>query len=543
MATQPAEGDSLERDERRIRTIRQIAAGILVLVAALMALALVLPDARLLIGAALLAVAALAAAMVVDQYAVAAYIVRRSAQEASLTGILRGLSRSVSPDAIVAAIVDELRSGAGADHVVVARLKPAESVIEATLVSSGAGVPVSTTRFPVSDLDVGWPRRGRDARLAASGRPGGVQGEPVAPAPGVDRLGVRVAVPVLPGSAAGPFGGIDGEGAGRLKILPAIQYDDGGSMPGTGAAGGALFPGGVVGSAAGAVPVHPAGVSPAHVEAGMPHRLATGLQAIAGHGVSTHPPRVHAVPFVPLTGRRGRRPVTQVDRLVDRICRAYGLRHVLAAPLVVDARIVGALVLSRRIEEAWSSASLQLLESAAQEVSAALDRAYAHEEAEARAATDALTGLPNRAYFEELTALLGRGRRAGDALGILMVDIDRFKALNDRFGHPVGDEVLRAVAKALRVTVRSEDVPARYGGEEFVVVLRQASVEQALEVAERVRLAVRGLEPGELGILAPVTVSVGVAVGTTVEPGALVERADAALYLAKRRGRDRVEVG
>jgi diguanylate cyclase (GGDEF)-like protein len=534
VATQPAEGDSLERDERRIRTTRRIAAGILVLVAAFLALAIVLPDGSLLTGAALLAVAGLAAIMVVDQYAVAAYIGRRSAQEASLTGILRGLSRSVSPDAIVAAIVDELRSGAGADHVVVARLKPAESVIEATLVSSGAGVPVSTTRFPVSDLGGTWPRRDGDPGIAATGRAAAAAGGVVGPLAEAGAPGWPVAVPVLPDLAADAFGGAGGNRPGPLTILPAPPIDGGGSVPGPVAPGRTMVPAGGMAS--------PPDVSGAMLQPGIARR-ATAPAATSGHGVSTLPPRVHAVPFVPLTGRRGRRPATPVDRLVDRICRAYGLRHVLAAPLVVDRRIVGALVLSRRIDEPWSSASLQLLESSAQEVSAALDRAYAHENAEARAATDALTGLPNRAYFEELTALLGRGRRSGDALGILMVDIDRFKALNDRFGHPVGDEVLRAVARALRVTVRAEDVPARYGGEEFVVVLRQASVEQALEVAERVRQAVRELEPDELGIVSPVTVSVGVAVGTAVEPGALVERADAALYLAKRHGRDRVEVG
>jgi diguanylate cyclase (GGDEF)-like protein len=120
-----------------------------------------------------------------------------------------------------------------------------------------------------------------------------------------------------------------------------------------------------------------------------------------------------------------------------------------------------------------------------------------------------------------------------------MIDIDHFKRLNDRYGHPTGDTVLRAVADAIAATVRGDDTPARYGGEEFAVVLRTADAAQAADVAERVRLAVRQLPVETLGVAEPVTVSVGVAVGSG-DVTALVRRADAALYAAKRRGRDRV---
>ena len=123
-----------------------------------------------------------------------------------------------------------------------------------------------------------------------------------------------------------------------------------------------------------------------------------------------------------------------------------------------------------------------------------------------------------------------------------MLDLDHFKALNDRYGHPAGDEVLRGVGRVLRGTVRADDVPARYGGEEFVVVLRRATEESAVEIAQRLREAVRALDLSEVGIDGAVTVSVGVAVGVA-SARSLVERADAALYRAKRRGRDRVEVG
>src|SRR6185295_10624274 len=148
---------------------------------------------------------------------------------------------------------------------------------------------------------------------------------------------------------------------------------------------------------------------------------------------------------------------------------------------------------------------------AAIEASAALSRAYSHREAEARASTDALTGLPNRRYFDEFCALLARRRRSEDAIGILMVDIDRFKLLNDAHGHQVGDEVLRAVAGAIAGAVREDDVPARYGGEEFAVLLRNPTLEVAADVGERVRDAVARLDLDRLGV-SGVSVSVGAAV-------------------------------
>ena len=136
---------------------------------------------------------------------------------------------------------------------------------------------------------------------------------------------------------------------------------------------------------------------------------------------------------------------------------------------------------------------------------------------------------------------IAQRRRAGDAVGILMVDIDKFKVLNDTHGHATGDLVLRAVAGAIVAAVREDDVPARFGGEEFVVLLRNPDPGVALEVGERIRTAVRGLDLRRHGVRG-VSVSVGVAVAD--EPDAsideLIETADRALYRAKRAGRDRV---
>jgi len=122
-----------------------------------------------------------------------------------------------------------------------------------------------------------------------------------------------------------------------------------------------------------------------------------------------------------------------------------------------------------------------------------------------------------------------------------MVDIDRFKKLNDTFGHAVGDHVLREVARAIGDAVREDDVPARFGGEEFAVLLRNPSPEVAVEVGERVRRAVAALDLRRLGVPG-VSVSVGVAVALSPEDDldVVIDEADRALYRAKRAGRDRV---
>jgi len=122
-----------------------------------------------------------------------------------------------------------------------------------------------------------------------------------------------------------------------------------------------------------------------------------------------------------------------------------------------------------------------------------------------------------------------------------MVDIDKFKKLNDTHGHATGDEVLRAVAAAIVSAVREDDVPARFGGEEFVVLLRNPAPGVAVEVGERIRAAVRGLDLRELGV-PPISVSVGVAVAQRPDDdiATLLQIADQNLYSAKRRGRDRV---
>ncbi len=234
--------------------------------------------------------------------------------------------------------------------------------------------------------------------------------------------------------------------------------------------------------------------------------------------------------------------IAAAGRVETRVRRAFGLTHTIAVPLLVGDEAAGAIVISRRRAGPWPESTRRVLDVAAVEASAALARASSHRAAETRAATDPLTGLPNRRYFEEYVELLGRRRRADDTLGVLMVDVDRFKAVNDRHGHAAGDLVLRAIGRAIADAVRDVDVPARFGGEEFVVLLRNPSRAVVLEVGERIRAAVAGLDLRRTGV-GGVTVSVGATIAADpAEPVELiVERADRALYRAKRFGRNRVE--
>ena len=160
------------------------------------------------------------------------------------------------------------------------------------------------------------------------------------------------------------------------------------------------------------------------------------------------------------------------------------------------------------------------------------------------ALTDPLTGLYNQRYLRRhLGGLMDNGQ--GRPLAVLMLDVDHFKLVNDRFGHASGDRALRLIADCLRINTRVFDSVARYGGEEFVVVMPGTAMEEATAAAERLRSAIEVIEFVALdGTSVPLTASIGVACTPTASgsPEMLLQAADAALYDAKRNGRNRVEV-
>jgi len=161
---------------------------------------------------------------------------------------------------------------------------------------------------------------------------------------------------------------------------------------------------------------------------------------------------------------------------------------------------------------------------------------------EQQAHLDGLTGLANRGVLEDRFPREWEAcRRRGAPLAVVIADLDRFKAINDRHGHAAGDEVLRQSAACLARTVRTSDLVARYGGEEFVVIAPDCELRAAIRLADRFRAAIAALGIVEHGVAIPVTVSVGVAGTATLDgatPGELLRQADAALYRAKESGRN-----
>ena len=218
-------------------------------------------------------------------------------------------------------------------------------------------------------------------------------------------------------------------------------------------------------------------------------------------------------------------------------------RSLLVLPLLAADEPVGTLTLAARAEKRFGNDVRDMLAVIANQVAVSLENGFLYRKMETMATTDGLTGLTNHRTFQQRFAdMLERAARHNHRLAVLLCDVDHFKKVNDNYGHPIGDEVLRRVARVLQEVPRKIDLPARYGGEEFAVLLDNVDVVQAKQVAERIRIEIsRVVVESDKGPLS-VTESIGVA--AFPEDGrdraTLIERADLALYHAKHTGRNRV---
>ncbi len=222
--------------------------------------------------------------------------------------------------------------------------------------------------------------------------------------------------------------------------------------------------------------------------------------------------------------------------------RLNDVRSLLVVPLNVMAQTSGAFVMVSSQPEFFTEELQHIFGIIANQIAVSLENSTMVEQLEQMATTDGLTKLYNKRYFEErIDEILSRAERHEQKLAIVMMDIDHFKRVNDTYGHPVGDIVLRDVSRVLRESMRKIDLVARVGGEEFVVVLDGADAEQAFGKAEELRDQIGELafetESGRFQI----TASAGLAVfpDDTRKKEDLLEKSDVALYQSKRNGRNR----
>ena len=222
--------------------------------------------------------------------------------------------------------------------------------------------------------------------------------------------------------------------------------------------------------------------------------------------------------------------------------RTEDVRSVIAVPLYFEGGLIGIFGMLSKQKEFLDSRQISLVEVMCNQAATSIANAKMHAEIERMATTDGLTGLYNHRVFQQkLTEELKRSERHETPLSLLLTDIDFFKKVNDTYGHPVGDLVLKGVSKVLLHEIRDIDIAARYGGEEFVVILPGTDSAGAKNSAERLRKAIMAETFSSDGRTLKVTTSIGIA---TVPADArtkeeLIEKTDQALYHAKHNGRNR----
>ncbi len=220
-----------------------------------------------------------------------------------------------------------------------------------------------------------------------------------------------------------------------------------------------------------------------------------------------------------------------------------GIKSIVCVPLAFKDDIIGILYVDDFSPRKFEKSQLNLLSILSSFAAMSIDHARLHENTRKMAFTDGLTGLYNHRHFQEqLEKEISRSSRHKETFSLLMIDIDDFKCINDKFGHTFGDKVLQKLADIFTASIRDSDTPARYGGEEFAVILPRVASEQASLMAQRIRKQVKIKSASLMRKKAPLTISVGVAEypKDATKRLDLIKRADKALYKAKRLGKDQV---
>jgi diguanylate cyclase (GGDEF)-like protein len=274
------------------------------------------------------------------------------------------------------------------------------------------------------------------------------------------------------------------------------------------------------------------------------HEALKSLQISSETGLSGHVLRT-GTPVL-LTGFGPDDLMNQVPHEYSTWLSAYSIHSLLLIPLRAKARPFGVLILLRlEMTEPFTLDDLHFFEDLAARAALAIENAQLYVAVEQLSLTDPLTGLYNRRGLLSLSeSELNRAMRLNQQVAVVVLDIDYFKRVNDTYGHPTGDEVLRAVAGRLRSSLRNQDVLARYGGEEFAILLPECCLVMATTIAERIRLLFDNQPVQTQAGSIHITTSLGLIVSQPVSSdlNELLERADQAMYRAKQGGRNRVEI-
>ncbi|HEB65818.1 MAG TPA: sensor domain-containing diguanylate cyclase [Chloroflexi bacterium] len=219
------------------------------------------------------------------------------------------------------------------------------------------------------------------------------------------------------------------------------------------------------------------------------------------------------------------------------------VRSILAVPLYEKGRVAGVLSAQSYRSHAYDKEDEQLLEMLANQAAITLENARLFARMREMAIRDALTGVFNRHYlFRRAAYELARAQRYQRPLGVIMLDVDHFKKINDTYGHGVGDQALRVIAETCRSALRKSDILGRYGGEEFVILLPETAIETTRHVANRLRAIIDAqtiaTDAGQISITISIGITAYLPTDETLET--IFRRADQALYMAKHRGRNRV---
>ncbi len=232
----------------------------------------------------------------------------------------------------------------------------------------------------------------------------------------------------------------------------------------------------------------------------------------------------------------------KINPLIDESVKLPNLDRITIYPFLIEDRVIGIFMLGFN-KANISEYEKNVLEILANQTSIAISNAMLFEKVNLMATTDGLTGVYNHRFFQEkLSEELERAIRYNEKLVFMLLDIDFFKKVNDTYGHPVGDLVLKNISQCLKAEARKVDIVARYGGEEFAVIMVQTGKEGGLKFAERLRETIQKKEILFSGGKLNVTTSIGLACfpDDAKDKPNLIEKADKALYKAKKTGRNRV---